>query len=105
MTDFAALMQAWPWEAIPGCPGRFVLRTDRTDLRPEHLVGTHVALREYNTPAARDPVLVARFTGGGLISYRHGDGGFTHTLNTDAGLARKLAQLGIDADAAWTPGA
>lgn len=98
------LMQAWSWEAIPGCPGRYVLRTDRSDLHPEHLVGTPLALREYRTPAVRDPVLVARFSGGGLLSYRHRDGGFTHTLNTDAGLARKLAQLGIDADAAWTPG-
>lgn len=103
MADFAALMQAWPWEPIRHCPGRFVLRTDRRDLHPEHLIGTHVDLREYRTPAARDPVLVARFAGGGLLSYRHHDGGFTHTLNTDAGLARKLAQLGIDTGIEATP--
>lgn len=103
MADFATLMQAWSWEAIPGCPGRFVLRAERRDLRPEHLIGTHIDLREYRTPAARDPVLVARCLGGGLLSYRHRNGGFTHTLNTDEGLARKLAQLGIDADTTWTP--
>jgi len=40
-------------------------------------------------------VLVASFAGGGLISYRHANGRFTHTLNTPEGLARKLLQLGI----------
>ena len=103
MTDFAALMQAWSWKPIQNCPGRFVLRTDRRDLQPEQLIGAQIALREYRTPAARDPVLVARFAGGGLMSYRHRDGGFTHTLNTDEGLARKLAQLGIDAGPRMTP--
>lgn len=37
------------------------------------------------------------------MSYRHRDGSFTHTLNTDEGLARKLAQLGIDAAPRMTP--
>jgi len=46
--------------------------------------------------AARDPVHVALLDGGGLISYRRADGHFVHTLNTPDGLARKLAQLGIE---------
>jgi hypothetical protein len=44
---------------------------------------------------SRDPVLVARFADGGLISYRRADGTYVHTLNTREGLERKLAQLGL----------
>jgi hypothetical protein len=36
------------------------------------------------------------FEGGGLVSYRKPDGAYLHTLNTPDGLARKLAQLGIE---------
>jgi hypothetical protein len=46
--------------------------------------------------AARDEVHVGRVPGGGLISYRQADGTFVHTLNTEEGLARKLADLGLD---------
>jgi len=44
---------------------------------------------------ARDPVIVAAFEDGGLISYRQADGRFLHTLNTREGFERKLDQLGI----------
>jgi hypothetical protein len=44
---------------------------------------------------ARDAVLIAKFPGGGLISYVREDGTLTHTLNTIEGLSRKLRQLGV----------
>jgi hypothetical protein len=46
--------------------------------------------------AARDPVLVVEFEGGGLISYMRGDGTLMHTLNTPDGFRRKLRQLGVE---------
>ena len=63
---------------------------------PGDLIGPQLAIDEYRVPAARDVVIVARFEGGGLLSYRHSGGSYVHTLNTSDGLARKLAQLGID---------
>lgn len=98
MDDFATLKAAWFWQEIRDCPGRFVLARGRTVIAPSDLVGEPASLREFRVPACRDPVLVARLSDGGLISYRHEDGGFTHTLNTAEGLARKLAQLGIALD-------
>ena len=50
---------------------------------------------EHVSAMARDPVIVAAFEDGGLISYRQADGRFLHTLNTREGFARKLDQLGI----------
>ena len=44
---------------------------------------------------ARDAVIVGRFEGGGIISCRKEDNTYLHTLNTEEGLERKLAQLGI----------
>jgi hypothetical protein len=96
MTDFATVFAAWPWADIRGCPGRFVLKSNRGDITASDLFGDTVDIREYRSPAARDPVLVARFADGGWIAYRHRDGSVTHTLNTADGFARKLAQLGID---------
>jgi hypothetical protein len=58
-------------------------------------VAPDVAIEEHRVAGARDPVLVARFAEGGLISYRRADGTYVHTLNTRDGLERKLAQLGI----------
>jgi hypothetical protein len=50
----------------------------------------------YRVRAARDPVLVVAFTGGGLISYLREDGTLMHRLNTSEGFYRKLRQLGIE---------
>jgi 2-polyprenyl-3-methyl-5-hydroxy-6-metoxy-1,4-benzoquinol methylase len=44
-------------------------------------------------------VYVVVLDGGGLISYRHADGRFVHTLNTPEGFGRKLDQLGIRLEA------
>jgi len=50
----------------------------------------------YRVQAARDPVLVVEFAGGGLITYLRGDGTLMHTLNTSEGFWRKLRQLGVE---------
>lgn len=91
---FDALWARFGWRPIPGCPGRFVLRGQH-GLSPTDLLGA-VAPQTFTVPAAQDPVLVASFAGGGLISYARPDGSFVHTLNTEEGLARKLGQLGIE---------
>jgi hypothetical protein len=51
--------------------------------------------REFRTDRARDPVVVVKLQDGGIISYKKPDGKYTHTLNTQEGFERKLAQLGI----------
>lgn len=90
---FDEIMTRFSWRPIPGCPGRFVLR-GQPDLAPADLLGGATP-QIFRVAAAPDPVLVARFEGGGLISYARPDGGFVHTLNTEEGLTRKLGQLGI----------
>jgi hypothetical protein len=51
---------------------------------------------EHIVVGAKDPVVVAVFVDGGLISYRKLNGTYVHTLNTRDGLERKLQQLGIE---------
>jgi GNAT superfamily N-acetyltransferase len=92
---FKELWRRLSWRPIPGCPGRFVL--NQPGLAVEGLAGSGIRIREYRLPTAEDPVLLARFDGGGgLLSYAKPDGTFVHTLNTAEGLDRKLAQLGIE---------
>ena len=93
---FDEIMSRWPWRPIPNCPGRFVLSSGRSALLPSEIVPAAVGvITEYVIPATPDPVVVAEFEEGGLISYRKPDGSFIHTLNTSEGLDRKLRQLGI----------
>jgi hypothetical protein len=89
------LRSGWDWVPIRGCPGRFLFREGAVNLRPEELVGLDCGLKEFRVAGARDVVVVGRFEGGGIISYRKEDGTYLHTLNTESGLERKLAQLGI----------
>jgi len=92
---FDEIMSRWPWRPIPNCPGRFVL-SGRSSLAPSEIVFAAIgAITEHVVPATPDPVVVAEFEDGGLISYRKPDGSFIHTLNTIEGLDRKLRQLGI----------
>lgn len=63
---------------------------------PADLVAGHARVTEHVVETAKDPVVVARFADGGLISYRKHDGTYLHTLNSREGLERKLQQLGID---------
>lgn len=83
------------WKAIAHCPGRFVLDGAAPNLGPRDLVGPEIEVREFRVDAARDTVVVAQLTGGGLISYRRADGSYRHTLNTSEGFERKLRQLEI----------
>ena len=94
----SSLLAAGAWRRLPNCPGRLVWRGDR-DATPTDLLGRDAVVRVFMVAAARDPVHVGLFNGGGLISYQHADGAFVHTLNTDEGLARKLEQLGIRLEA------
>jgi len=90
------IMSRWPWRPIPNCPGRFVLSSGRSSLAPSEIASASIgAISEHVVPATPDPVVVAEFEDGGLISYRKPDGSFIHTLNTIEGLDRKLRQLGI----------
>jgi hypothetical protein len=52
--------------------------------------------QSFRSAAAKDEVLLVRFAFGALLSYRHSDGTFLHTLNTESGLLRKLAALGVE---------
>lgn len=93
---FDEIMSRWTWRPIPNCPGRFVLASGRSSLAPSTIVSASiVAMPEQVVPAVPDPVVVAEFEDGGVISYRKPDGSFIHTLNTIEGLDRKLRQLGI----------
>ena len=61
------------------------------------LVSQGVPIRGSRSEAARDvAVVVALVGGGGLITYEKPDGRQVHTLNTPAGFARKLEQLGLE---------
>jgi hypothetical protein len=93
--SFDELRTRWTWKPIPHCPGRYVLQGGATDLTPAQLLNCDAAVQEFQTPHARDTVVVAVCEGGGLISYRRPDGTYCHTLNTAEGLARKLHQLGL----------
>ena len=90
---FAELFAAWPWKAIPHCPGRFVLPPSA--LTAEQLIQDDRPLSEQLLPSTRDPVIVAALEDGGVISYRRHDGRYVHTLNTAEGFARKLSDLGV----------
>ena len=83
------------WRPIPHCPGRSVWRGG-AEVTLRDLVGPAVPVEVFEVAGARHPVHVGLLDGGGIISYRHPDGRFVHTLNTTEGLTRKLAELGIE---------
>jgi len=93
--SFDELRERWSWKPIANCPGRYVLRSAGTNLSPRELLGCDAKIHQFQTPHARDTVLVVVGEGGGLISYWRPDGTYCHTLNTKEGLARKLEQLGL----------
>src|SRR5262245_21836839 len=98
-STFACLWASWHWRPIRNCRGRHCLVTSNSRLPVSALIpGTLAAI--YRVRAARDPVLVVEFEGGGLISYLREDGTLMHTLNTSGGFHRKLRQLGVELEAA-----
>ena len=90
------LLAAWRWRAIAGCPGRSVLQSEGRPIALGELVGPDARVSRYRVATTRDEVVVTWIDDGALISYVRPDGSWVHTLNTPDGLARKLAQLGIE---------
>lgn len=83
-----------PWQDIPHCPGRKVLR-DRSEAIDALVRDTGTW---FKTDLAPDPVWIAvvEYQRWALLSYEKPDGSFKHTLNTWSGLLRKCADLGIE---------
>lgn len=101
--DFDTLFAEWTWTPIRNCPGRFVLTGADPGLTVAALAGDAAEAQEFRVAPARDVVVVVAFGNGGLISYKRADGTYRHTLNTDEGFARKLAQLGIALESPAAP--
>jgi len=99
MTTFDDLAANLELRPIRNCPGRFVICTTAAELSPRGLLGPEVEIHTFNVAAARDTILVARLSEGGLISYKRADGTHLHTLNSVEGFERKLLELGIKLDA------
>ena len=79
-----------------GCPGRYALTGGPTRVSPRELLGQGARIDRFDRSPESDNLFVARFEGGGLISYEKADGSFIHTLNDEQGLERKLDDLGIE---------
>jgi len=94
-STFACLWASWHWRPIRNCRGRYCLVTSNSRLPVSALIPDTPATI-YRVRAARDPILVVEFEGGGLITYLRGDGTLMHTLNTSEGFCRKLRQLGVE---------
>ena len=83
------------WSPIANCPGRWVIRA-RVAIPLTALVGDSV-VQEFKSPHMEDGVLVVRFDGGGgLLAFCKQDGTLVHTLNTEDGLRRRMAKLGLE---------
>jgi len=92
---FEELWRRGVWVPIRDCPGRFVLQGRPPSFCLAEVFGYEPEILRFPTSAARDCVLVVRLEDGGVISYERADGSFLHTLATEEGFHRKLAQLGI----------
>lgn len=89
------LLDAWDWKPIKNCPGRFTLCRTASVLSFAELLGSDQQIQKFCSPQAKDDVLVVKLKDGGLITYSRLDGSLLHTLNTEEGFHRKLAQLEI----------
>ncbi|MBN1695967.1 MAG: hypothetical protein JW881_00515 [Spirochaetales bacterium] len=93
--DFNTIFHRYSWKPIRGCPGRYVSNAGMSSLTIPEVVGMDIEVHCCTAAAAKDPVLFAALTDGGIISYKKEDGSFVHTLNTDSGFRRKLTMLGL----------
>ena len=91
---FKELLARFPWRAMRGCPGRYLLAGGPTTSPPGILFGD-LSFREARSAHAPDRVLVAAVGGGGIISYARENGTFVHTLGDGTGFACKLHALGL----------
>lgn len=104
MYSFEDVRSAHAWEDIPGCAGRFRLHVPLPGRSPLDLAGPGAVAARLSSPVCRDPIEVVFPAGGGaLLSYRRADGSYVHTLNSQAGLERKLAQFELVATFADKP--
>lgn len=93
--EFERLLSRYEWIEIDHCPGRYRLAKPLWDLPPLALAGESYTQHVFRQDSTADTVLLVRFESGGLLSYRRANGRYIHTLNTEAGLGRILARLGI----------
>ena len=91
---FNDLISRYQCRPIPNCPGRFIIRNSG-HLTVQDLCTSAVDTEEFAVDTVPDPVIICRFSGGGIISYRKADGTFVHTLNNIEGFKRKCRELGI----------
>ena len=96
MTKFNEIFNKWDWKPIPNCPGRYVLKSGPQKLSVHDILGQKVDVLEFETPMARDNVVVFELPEGGIISYKKKDGSYFHTLCDKEGFKIKLEQLEID---------
>ena len=94
--NFQILKDKYTWKEINNCPGRFVLKTTNKTISIEELLNEKPNINHAKSSKVPDEILIARFTDGGIITYKKNDGTFIHTLNTKEGFNRKLNDLGID---------
>ena len=92
---FDSVKRLGEWKPIRNCPGRFVLHSVPPAYGIVDLLGKNVIIQQFQTPQARDSVVIVRLDDGGIISYHRSSGTWLHTLNTEEGFRRKLEQLGI----------
>ena len=96
MKSFESLGNEFDWEEIPNCPGRYRFKEGRVRTHPRELAGPATRAIDGSSERCRDPFIVVPLSdGGGLLSYRDADGSYLHTLNSAAGLKRKLQDLGV----------
>jgi hypothetical protein len=94
--DFDTLKNKYLWKEIYGCPGRFILKNEDKKLTVEELLKEDLTVNSFKTEKTTDEVLIVRFKGGGLISYKKPDNTCTHTLNNEEGFIKKLKMLEIN---------
>jgi len=92
---FETVKKLGKWMPIRDCPGRFVLRGVSPTLSVAELLGDGISIQQFQSPRARDAVFVVCLEDGGTISYRQSADTWLHTLCTQDGFRRKLAQLEI----------
>ncbi len=92
--NFQEIFEKYQWKAIKNCPGRYTLVGGTVSASPTEFLHAEVKVRKLEQSKASDEVLVVHFDDGcGLLSYRKDDGTYLHTLNSESGLKRKIADL------------
>jgi hypothetical protein len=93
--NISELKKQYSWRAIPGCPGRSVLKHPNKQLTFKNLLGYEPEVKTFQVDQLQDLVLIVLLEDGALITYQKPDGTLIHTLNTPEGFTRKLNKLGI----------